>query len=170
MYKFEYILEEMDYVEFNRHVFYKSPVQRKNMMWMRFGVALIPLLMLPLAVRFLESGAMLWLSCAFLVILSLGWIFLFKKFLTRLFKRLVGKLDIVFGQKISVIFDGKNIIEKTELGENRSKYESIREVSEEHQGKSVYVFIDDIRAVILPARAFESDAQKEEFIKHIKQK
>jgi len=166
MYKFEYTLEEQDYVEFNRYIFYKSPIQRKNMLWLRFGVAAISLMLLPLAARFIEAGATLWTAYAILVLLPLGWIIFFNYFLTSLFRRLVRKQGVTFGQNLAISFDGNQITEKTEYGENRINYESIKKIADQRQG--LYIFVDDIRAVILPLRVFESDEQKAQFLEHLR--
>jgi len=165
MYTFEYTLEEQDYVEFNRHIFNSVPAQRRNMLWLRFGVAAISIMLLPLAARFIENPTMLWTAYVLLVLFPLGWIIFFNHFLTRLFRRLIRKQGLTFGQKVNITFDGKQIIEKTDHAQNKSPYEKIKKVAAQKQG--VYIFIDDIRAVILPSRVFENDAQRHDFVKSI---
>jgi len=165
MYTFEYTLEEADYVEFNRHVFYRSRQMRKNMLWLRFGVAVVSLALLPVAARLFYGNPALWVAYVVLVVFPIGWVIFFDRFLSALFRRIIRRGGFVFGQNITVVFDGKVIIEKTASGENRTSYDSIKKIADERQG--VYVYVDDVRAVILPNRVFESDSQRQELIKSL---
>ncbi|MCL2575881.1 MAG: YcxB family protein [Defluviitaleaceae bacterium] len=168
MHKYEYTLDDNDYLEFNRYIFYKSPVQKKNMIWVRYGVAAISLLMLPFAARLFEDNLALWISYVVLVLLPVLWIVFFNRTLTWFIKRAMKSENINFNRKMRVNFIDNQIIEVTEAGESRTNYHNIEKIGVDKN--AIYLFINEAQALIVPERVFENDDKKVQFMEFIKNK
>jgi len=170
-YKFEFTLDDSDYLEFNKFHAKTSPSQRRSWLWMRFGVGLVG----PGVVWFLASNSentnSLWVVSAVFIALYLPYVLLFDRIileptLKRILKNAKKEGKLSYSQKTVIRFDAEQIHQTSDSGEGTTPYHIIERIG---KGKTaLYIFIGAMQAIILPYHVFESEAQKQEFIEFIK--
>ena len=73
-----------------------------------------------------------------------------------------------YDSEMRLCFGDDEVLEITKTAESRVKYTSIEKM---HMGDTaIYIYISAMQAFIIPISAFESQAQKAEFIAFVRQK
>ena len=167
--KVSYELTRQDFIEYNIFLHLNSKESRKSMQKNRF---LLPTLYLILAYPIsIISELPFWWWATFLTIISVVWILKYPKWFNKLIAKKVGKM-LDEGNNVGLLGNRTLEITETELisvrqaGETKIKWEAVERISETED----YLFLctASIQACIIPTRAFESKAKKDEFIQTIK--
>ena len=172
MYKFNYIVNEKDYLQFVRYHYKTAPSQKRGTLILR-GLAIFVLLVT--AVSVLTYGGFggdrqglhvsgLFFGCFILfgraLFINLG--------LKSSVKSMKKDGKAPYGEEIQVEFGENDAHRVSKIGEVRVKYDGLERICE-HDG-AVYIYIDAIQAFVIPHRVFESEQQKTEFLAFINRK
>jgi len=173
MFQFNYTLSEKDYYDFNEYHLLNSPMNKKGIL---FYCILLPVLLASMILFFwlrYQNFIQILIMIIAASILSALWIlFLLKKLLLLNMKSQIKRIKklgkVVWGVETAVSFGEEFISDISELGESKFKYSVVEKIA---VGKTaVYVYIEALRALILPFPVFESEEQKQEFLSFINNK
>ena len=176
MYKFNYVLTDNDYFEFNRYHMENAPQMKKQITGLRLIAPAMLIIMIILSVLNRDETeditAFIIGSSFVFVFISIVWFFAAKLLLMFSLKAQIklmkkdGKLP--YGKNVSIEFDETFFIESTEINETKTKYASIEKIAVSNN--MIYVYFSAIQAFILPLSVFESNEQKDAFLLFINDK
>ena len=167
--KVSFELTRQDYIEYNVFHQQNSKVCRKSMQMIRFSKPII-FLILAYPISRLSSLPFWWWATV-LIIISVVMIIKYPKRYNKIIAKKVGQM-LDEGNNVGLL--GNRTIEITETAiisegqaeERKTKWEAVERIYETQD--YLYVYIGSLQAHIIPTRAFESKAKKDEFIQTIK--
>ena len=177
MYKFEYTLDDTDYLEFSKvhHSTVAKNEKKKSGKLMGF------IILLGLIIGFLAgylapgessptTSMIIVFSCFTLVSLMLVFQNHFQNQINNYFlkiniKNMKKKGRLPYAQNVQIQFDDEYVRELSEIGETIVKYSFLEKVVE--SGFGIHVYYGAIQAFVIPHRVFEDEAQKAEFLAFI---
>ena len=166
MYSFNFMLTKADYEEFNMLLFtyrsYRILIRVfRIIMLVLIGFLLLGAIFSPEGVR---TG-----NVVFLVIVGLGITIGFKPFALLIIRLTIAMLKkqgkLPYGIETQMRFDCDSYTTITDTTESMIKYSTVERIVEGR--RAVYLYIGSIQASIIPLSAFESYAQKDEFVAFI---
>ncbi len=164
----KYELNKDDYIEFNLNYVENSKAMKKNVFIQRYLVSII-FLLVPFALKKSTDIPFSYWMTVFIIAYTL-WVVFYPKYFNKTVKKNVEKMlgegnsNSLYGEhKLSLTEDGiteTNEAEKLEIGWN-----SIEKIvkTEEH----IFIYLDSIKAYIVPKRAFKDNKEEEEFITYL---
>jgi hypothetical protein len=152
-----------DYADYNKYYFLKKGLRK------RIYIVIIVAFGLPLVIN---SGRpfdlMTYLTTVIIAGLVFGLIYLGgMTFAMKRTKKLPSDNGSILGRKKFMIND-EGLIEESENNKNIQKWKGIKSV--ETNDNSVFIFVDNIAAYIIPKRFFKDDTEQQNFIKTIEDK
>ncbi len=161
-----YELTKQDYIDFNLYHISYSKTSRQALFIQRYITSLIFLLAPFVVARFTEIPLEYWLVT--FAITYLLWVFFYPKY----FKRVVGKrvskmvdegknVDLLGYRTVTI--DAEGLHSKSDVSESTIKWSSVENVVETKE--HIFIYVSAISAHIVPFRIFETDKDKEEFLK-----
>ena len=162
-----YTLTEEDYVKFNIYHYKHSDYMKRGIVFWRIIWSGLILVIGYFMLRNLDSGS---LFIALIPVLGLS-AFVFFYYPTVIFRSLRKNIKNltadVTGERLLLLCDDKFRVER-ENQATESAYNSIKCII--IYDESLYIYVDKSNAYVLPFSAFESEAQKAEFIKILTEK
>ena len=166
MFKFNYTLEEKDYLQFAKYHYKNAPSQKRTAFVVRLLAAFLLLASIASAVL---SGGFNSTAHILGIILSgvilLGWDLIMRSAVKSQIKSMKRDGKAPYGEASQVYFSEDDVHSVSESTETRAKYANLGRICDD--GNAVYIYINAIQAFVLPYRAFESEAQKAEFLTFI---
>ncbi|MBR4072796.1 MAG: hypothetical protein IKK24_02530 [Clostridia bacterium] len=172
-FRFNIEITDKEYYDFNNFVAFRSKYGKKMLMLIHIIciIMLLLLVVVPLIEGKFQKDALIGVIPG--IILVFIWFLLFKPFMkliTKLHLKLIGKNAKKLYSPSSVIeFFDDCFCETTHENKNEHKYFAIESVSVVEY-KAVYIHINSMLGYIIPAYAFTSPSEYEEFLKFIKEK
>jgi len=172
MFKFSVTLDDNDYFEYNKHVFFNGPAGRNTLLLYRL---LVPMLGAFAIFMFWITGAdaiLLIGEAVLFAILSVVFFLLAKPFAIKSIRSSIanhkkaGKLP--YSKESTLLFEEDTFTSTTPEAITTLKYPIIERIVETE--KAVYVMVGVLQAVIIPLKAFSDDAEKTKFIEFIQGK
>lgn len=162
---FEYELSKQDYIDFNIYHMKNSDTLKRSLHLQQYLLPIFYLIMPFILAGITDIPLVIWLT-TFVIVAVLWVIFYPKYFMSSTIKRISklvdeGKNKDMLG-KHCIIVDEDGIVEKTENGESRTKWNGVEKVTETE--KYVFIYISSIMAYIIPKSVFVSDIIKNEFL------
>jgi hypothetical protein len=156
-------LTRQDYVDFNKYCFFKKRLKNYIFFMVVFSI-LLPLLFYINDEFYLTFYLIEVFSTAivFSIFMSIAIYFSFKKI-----ERLPAKDGSILGAK-KIIIDNDNFIQESDNNKSIQKLKSIKSI--ELSKKSIFVFIDNTVAYVIPKRFFDNDSEVQNFIKMLKER
>lgn len=169
--KIEYELTKEDYLNFNLYHLNHSKMIKKSLFIQRYIVSIVFLIVpfifssiteMPLYVYF-PVFALIWLL----------WIIFYKKYFDRIAIKRIEKMlnegkNLCLLGKYSVETNEDGFIEICPNGESKITWNGIDKVVENEL--YIFIYIDSVRAYIIPKRAFTNDNLKNEFLQSVTEK
>ena len=172
MYRFNYVLTEKDYLEFNKIHMLRSPANKKFNTMLRFFIPAFLFLMILISWGSYENQDELIGSIIINLVFSLIWFFAFKPlngwFLKLNIKMMKKRGKLPYSKEGSIQFDEDFIVDSTEEQETKVKYKAVERIV--LGDNAVYIYISSIQAFIVPFSVFKNDEQKAEFLAFINNK
>lgn len=152
-----------DYADFNKYCFLKKGLKK------RVYIVIIVAFGLPLVInRGRPFDLMTYLTSVIIAGILFGLIYLGgMTFSMRWTKKLLSDNGSILGKKKFMITN-EGLIEASESNKNLQKWKSIKSV--ETNNNSVFIFVDNIAAYIIPKRFFKDETEQQNFIKSIEGK
>ena len=166
MYKFNYTLTEKDYFAFVK--FHNKNALSAKRVALLLRVAAIIILAATVFSIVMEGqfgGFFHIFGVTYSVIILFGWVPLRNIGIKAQLKAMKKDGKAPFGEDAQVYFGDDDVHSISESSETRAKYIGLEKVCED--GGAVYIYMNAIQAFVLPHRAFESDAQRVEFLTFI---
>ena len=172
MFKFNITLTDDDYFEYNKYTFLNSPTGKKSLFRQRLQLPIMSAFALIIFFIAKADSTLIITEAIFLAIISiLGIIFskfFFLKRMRRSFNKRKKLEKLPFDEDSTLLFENEAIISTTAESEMTTKYSRLERIIE--SDKAVYLYVDSVRAYIIPLRTFSSDVDKQQFINFIKSK
>ena len=163
MYQFRYMLNDHDYLEFNKHHLLNAPANKKAWRIMRPIAPIIFSIILLVSVLNGDDLPVIIAQLVVYTIASVMWIFVAKPygmfFMKLSIKRMKKDGKLPYGKDVWLCFEEDFLIETTTETEAKMKYTNLERI--EVGKNAVYIYISAIQALIIPFYAFESNEQKE---------
>lgn len=158
---------EEQYIDFNMHYYKTSKVIQKSILKSRI-LGPVLFMVIPFVMP-KPSGLAAYIQFIVPAIISVLWFFFIPKYSKSRYSKAVKKMlrerdNSIFGKKELLLSD-ENILIKGEFQETKTDFSSIIDIQE--SDKAIYLFIAAASAIIIPNEAFESQAQKQEFLDKI---
>lgn len=172
MFKFQYLLNDNDYLEFNKFHLSNAPINKKALLFLRLMVPVMLALLFLLTLLKSEDLTVEIGTLVTCVLVSVAWFFLVKPLMvasTKLNIKMMkkhGKLP--YGKNISIEFHEDYFIETTSETETKTKYSFIERMA--YGNYAIYIYISPIQAYIVPLTVFESAEQRDAFCAFINHK
>jgi hypothetical protein len=152
-----------DYADFNKYYFLKKGLKKR--IYLVFVVAFI----LPFIIN---SGRpfdfLTYLTNVIIAGLVFGLIYIGGMTLAlKRTRKLPSDNGSILGMKKFIITD-EGLIEESESNKNLQKWKSIKSI--ETNDNSVFIFVDNVAAYVIPKRFFKDEAEQQNFIKTIEDK
>jgi hypothetical protein len=163
--KIDFTLTKEDYIAYNLHHIQHSPSLKKSLNIQRYGLALIFLIFPFIIASMTPIPLFLWLlvyGSIFIV-----WIKFYPKYFVSSTKKRIlrlieeGNSANLLGER-SILVTEEAVEEITPQGESRTTWGSIERIDETDD--YIYIYTSPINAYLVPTRAFEETAQKNEFL------
>ncbi|MDR2167255.1 MAG: YcxB family protein [Clostridiales bacterium] len=166
MYKFEYMLDDGDYLEFNKFHHFSSQAFKRNLLVARYGVPAICAMFIFYAGMGM-GGLVFWAAAVVFGAGGLIWLFGFERLifnptLKRQIKNLRKEGKMPYDELQTITFGEENFHKTTPSGEMTLNYDSFDKIAEGEA--AVYIYLSTLQAIIMPLRIFESPAQRQEFL------
>jgi len=169
-YKFEFKITEQDYLDFNKYHMFNAPAMKKQMLPFR--------LIIPILFVFISFFQFQGFDSDFIrrttigIIGSIAWFFISKfTFISSIKKNIKNmKKDgkLVSNENTTIQFHDDFLIDITGATETKMGYTNLERVA--IGDNAVYIYIGAMQAFIVPLSAFESEAQRNEFLEFINSK
>jgi len=169
MYSFNYNLDDTDYLEFNKFHFNTSQAHKKMTLITRLMVPVALIIFFLLSLTNYETGTELLVKGAIYIVGSVIWFCVVKPLSILSIKmnmnamKKSGKLP--YGRNVQIQFDEEVIHEITEIAESKMKYSNIEKIVE--VDRALYIYYAATQAFIIPISVFESEEQKNEFLRFL---
>ena len=169
--KLQFLLTEKDYIEFNIYHMNHSPTYKKAIFFQRYILSLVYLI---LPFFFAQTSTIplgFWLIP--FIIVWLLWVLFYKRYAQKRSLRYIrnmikeGRVGNSFG-KITIELNDKGIVETTDNGESTTKWNGIDKLGESKD--YFFLYMDSLKAYIVPKRCFVNDEEKDAFINEVKSK
>lgn len=167
----EYEITRQDYLNFNLIFLESSKTARRTLLIQRF---LGPILFMILSyVVSIDSDISFWYWFTVFAIASVGWIIFFPKHTKRTITKRISKMldegdnkGLLGRHELSLAEDGIHVV--NDYKDSTTKWKAVENISvtEEY----ILVHVGTIAAHIIPTRAFNSQAEKDQFISIIKER
>ncbi len=172
-YKFDVVVTEKDYFDFNKFYMTKSHYGKKQILTFRLIITAIMLLSVIISVAdgslSTETLSSIVPPLVFLLIFQIG----LTSFITWLIKRHIKQIKktgkMPYSSSSVIEFFEDSFSETTECDKTEHKYSVIERISIVNEAM-IYIHINNTAAYILPVACFESNAQYWEFMDFIKTK
>ena len=170
MYKFEYMLEDRDYVAFSIHHMRNSQANKKSLLITRLLIlSIFFLVFLRNFLYYAEHSVFverLIFYVIFSMILCLAMKPLFEFMLKVQIKMAKKEGKLPYDSNIVMEFYEDYFIEITNETESKTKYTKIEKII--FGDKAIYILLSAIQAVIIPYSAFKTERKRHEFESFIK--
>lgn len=172
-FRFNVNLTEEDYYEFNRFHLIKSEFGKKQILKMRIFVAVF-IAVVSLGLLFIGDFT----SDAFVQIIPLVLILIIVEAGYVKFSELILKLQLKSMKKSGKMgYDTESVlefyddifVETTETIRTEQKYSVVEKIYI-NNGKIIYIYVNNVRAYLVPLTSFESKEQFDDFMEFLKQK
>jgi hypothetical protein len=120
------------------------------------------------------SGVIFWVFAAFLAIMGLTWFIGYKSFILNYFlkarlSRAKKESRLPYGQsQVTISFEGEHIYATEGSITSTIGYEGLEKV--EVGDHALYIYLSAAKALVIPLRAFESPAQKQDLADFLRKK
>ena len=169
MYKFEFELDDDDYIAFNRYHIHHSPASKRSLLLTRF---LMPLFFIAFSIYMANKVEYPILNYSIFGVISAVWIVFFNRYCDHLLRKQIAKLKktgkLPFGRNVSLQFEEEAIAEYTERGEQKMNYATLEQIAVDNN--AVYLYIGAVQACIIPLRVFANDGERQAFLTFINAK
>lgn len=170
MFSFKYILNDEDYISFNKYHLLNSSTGKRNLMSFRFIIPFFCFLIIIIFYVTSYDNPILIISEAVLMaIFSVLWIVLSKKFMLYSIKRHVKKLKsdgrLPYGGNGELIFNDESIHDISAKTESKISYTLIEKIGVTQE--AIYIYFSSIQAFILPTSVFAGDDEKQKFLDYL---
>ena len=172
MYKFDYTLDDKDFIEINSFHYDTAPESKKALLQLRLiclGVLIFLFMRLIVNTKNQTDTVISVITC---VVISLIWIIAAKPLFNYTIKKkitaMIKKGKIKYNKNITVHFGEDEILEVTENTQSENKYPSIDRIAE--NAKFIFIYYDSARLTPLPLSVFETEEQKNEVLAFIETK
>jgi hypothetical protein len=172
MMEFNILLDDEDYIAFNQYHLEHSGLGKRNELAMKW---LIPCFCLFCIIIFVIAGAetgLLLSEAVVLILCSVIWLFCYKKFILKITERKIKSLKkmekLPYEENSKIIFNEQEMCEMTANTITQTKYRTIQKVCV--ADRAIYIYVDMIRAYIIPNATFRDLYEKEQFLEFLKTK
>ena len=172
-FKFDVRITEEDYINFNKFTSISSPYGKKSMKGIRMILAVIGILLI--LHSFLTSGfttAGIGAAVVYALIIAALQLLLipYMRFSIKMNVEAIKKSgSLPYSEEAGMEFCESYFVETTPLTKTATRYEKIQNVYEIEK-RYVYIYVSTISAFIIPATAFSSLSEYEDFVSFIKTK
>lgn len=172
LYQFKYLLDDNDYLEFNKFHMYNSLSNKKAIIALRLAVPILMTINLLLFQKSYQKLETLVISIIIIAVFSIIWALLVKPLLLLVLKANIKMLKkdgkLPYGKDVLMEFGEQNFIETTKETETKTNYSQIEKIT--LGNTAIYIYINSIQAYIIPFSVFTGDESKEAFLTFINQK
>ena len=166
-------MTDRDYLEFNKFHLLKSDYGRKSDLGIRIFLAVF-LVAVCVGVLFLgdfsrDSFLEILPLIILLIVLEASYTKLTEVWLKYYIGKLKKKGKMAFSSSSVLEFSEDAIVETTETEKTEQKYSAVEKIYI-NGGKIIYIFVNNIRAYLIPVSTFENEKQYNDFLQFLKEK
>lgn len=164
-----YELNKKDYIDFNMNHFSISPTLKRTIFLQRYIFSIIYLI-IPFVLTTVSDIPFGYWASIFGITYIL-WVVFYPRYFMKTVQRNIEKLmneghtKSMLGEHSLTLTD-EGVIEKNNSGETKTNWSSIEKIvqTDEH----LYIYIDSIKAYIVPIKAFKGESEKQYFLNEIR--
>ena len=167
MFKFSFTLDYNDYFEFNKYHLLNNSKNRRAITILRLLIPCMFAFFIGLTMRrgditreYVIFVVLVWIALSALWIMSIKPLFsITMKYNLKHSKNVNNQ---IFNTAITLIFEKNSVTRITAESETTTKYKTLQRIGETKN--SVYIYINDTKAILIPKSAFASGTEKQQFI------
>lgn len=172
MFKFNYTLNEEDYVNFYEYHFFNSNNGKKSFLLLRLVPPLISCFLVFIFLVIRADAITTIIVAIAMTCSSITWIIFLKKIMLKSLKNNIMYLkkegNLPFGEGVTLVFGEKSFTGISPESETTTEYSVLEKTCV--SDKAVYIYAGSIPAYIIPLSCFSTETEKQSFLDFINSK